>query len=390
MYYLEIQDKFIAQFANTPVIVRAPGRINLIGEHTDYNEGFVLPAAIDKEMVFALAKNNLHTCRVHALDKKETFVFELNQLARSDKTWPNYIMGVVAQFQKAGYELGGFDCLFGGEIPIGSGMSSSAALECALAIGLCRLFNLEIDKLKLAKMTQQAEHEYAGVNCGIMDQFTTLFARKEQVIRLDCRTLEYEYFPLQLQNFRIVLCDTRVHHALASSEYNHRQWQCIQGLETLRKRGFKVKSLRDVKMDLLKSHKKYFDHEIYKRCEYVVQENQRVKQACRFLKEGNLEAFGDMMLESHYGLRDLYQVSCDELDLLQMVAERSPGVIGSRMMGAGFGGCTINIVHSEALDDFSDVIVSEYKKVYREEPQLHVCELADGASVIEMVTEQVY
>ncbi|OUJ73621.1 galactokinase [Hymenobacter crusticola] len=357
---------FQRHFGHEPLLVRAPGRVNLIGEHTDYNGGFVLPAAIDKEIYFAVALNDSTTARLHSYDLNESYTTEISEVHRDETQWANYLKGVVAQFQKRGIEVPGFDCMFGGNIPIGAGLSSSAAVECGLGFALNELLGTRLDRMELARMGQQAEHEYAGVRSGLMDQFASLFGRPEHVVRLDCRSLDYEYFPFNTENCHIVLCNSGVKHSLASSEYNTRRHECEQGVAILQKYYPQVHSLRDATLEQVEKHREELGDVVYRRCRYVVEENLRVESASNHLLEGNLEAFGQDMYGSHAGLRDDYEVSCKELDVLVDVARTVPGVYGARMMGGGFGGCTINLVAPDQVDNF----VATMTQAYHEKLQL--------------------
>ena len=364
MIYTQIQQKFQELFETTPLLVRSPGRINLIGEHTDYNEGFVLPAAIDKEMVLAVARNGSDTCRLYSMDYDEAVAFALDQLEPTDKGWPNYIMGVVDQLQKAGYTLEGFDCVFGGDIPIGAGLSSSAALECGAAYALSELFGLNIEKISLIRYAQKAEHVFAGVQCGIMDQFASVMGQQGQAIRLDCRSLEYSYFPLELHEYQIVLLDTQVKHSLASSEYNTRRKECEQGVAKVKEKHPQVLSLRDVTIPMLEEVQQELDSVIYKRCRYIVEENERLLSGCELLAAGDIEGFGQKMYGSHQGLSQQYEVSCPELDFLVGFTKDKPFVVGARMMGGGFGGCTINLVAKENKEAFIREAAQAYKQQF--------------------------
>jgi galactokinase len=345
---------FQHRYGTTPLLVRAPGRVNLIGEHTDYNEGFVLPAAIDKEIVFAVALNGLNSARLFSLDKTEAHELPLGAtpLRPGATLWANYLLGVVAQLQRRGVTVPGFDCVFGGNVPMGAGLSSSAAVECGLAFALNELLHLELSRLELARLAQRAEHEFAGVQCGIMDQFASLFGQAGQVVRLDCRSLEHQYFPFDSAAYHLVLCNSGVKHSLASSEYNTRRQECGQGVAVLSQYYPLVHSLRDATLAQLTQHRAELGEVVYRRCRYVVEENQRVEAASQHLAAGDMAAFGRQMYASHAGLRDDYQVSCPELDLLVELAQGQPAVLGARMMGGGFGGCTINLVPAAAVPGF--------------------------------------
>ena len=378
----KIYSKFREIFNEEPVLVRSPGRVNLIGEHTDYNEGFVLPAAIDKAMFFAVSPRTDSQCSLHASDLNDSYQCELSSLIKSEKGWPNYLMGVVDQIKKLGYALPGFNCVFGGNIPIAAGLSSSAALEGGLAFALNEIYDFKMDKLSLVKLSQKAENEFVGVQCGIMDQLINIFGREKQVLKLDCRTLEYEYFPFERDDLRIVLCDTQVKRELAASEYNLRRSQCEEGIKLLRKYNNQIHSLRDVNIEFLAEHSQEFDPVIYKRCKYVIEENERVLSACRDLVKNDFVSFGQQMYESHAGLRDDYEVSCPELDVLVEGAAQIEGVFGARMMGAGFGGCTINLVQDKYLDDFKFGIEKIFRKRLKQSSKIYVTKIEAGTSVL--------
>lgn len=376
-----IRDRFRERFGGEPVIVASPGRVNLIGEHTDYNDGFVLPAAIDKCIYLGLAANGTDTCTVYASSLNESYSFNINEVTPY-RGWTNYILGVVHHLQNKGYQVGGFDAVLDGEVPIGSGLSSSAAVEGAVGIGLCTLFNIDIPRFELARIGQLAEHTFVGVKCGIMDQFANLHGKKDQLIRLDCRSLEYEYFPFHFPGYKIVLCNSMVHHSLASSEYNTRRLQCEEGVAILKRFYPAIKNLRDVTLQMIHDHEKDLPEIIYARCCYVVEENDRVLRACELLKQDDLPAFGQLMYQAHEGLSKLYEVSCEELDCLVELAKQRKEVAGARMMGGGFGGCTINIVEAGMVDDFRNFITENYQRRFDKTPEIYVTSIEDGARVV--------
>ncbi|RLD76453.1 MAG: galactokinase [Bacteroidetes bacterium] len=382
MNFNEIKNKFKELFSENPLIVRSPGRINLIGEHTDYNDGFVFPAAIDKEICFAVAENDMGKFRFYAYDLNEHFELEVDKLAKTETSWANYLLGVAEQYKKAGHTINGIDCVFGGDIPMGAGLSSSAAIENGFAFALKEIFGFEVSKMDMIKMAQKAEHEYAGVMCGIMDQFASMNGKENNAIKLDCRSLNFEYANINLSDYVIVLCDTKVKHELASSEYNTRRKECETGVKILQKYDNKIKALRDVHIELLQKHKTEFDPIVYKRCEYVVKENHRVENAFTALHNNDIKSFGDLMYQSHEGLRDEYEVSCKELDILFTLARKSGYVIGARMMGGGFGGCTINLVKRENLEDFYETIKTGYLQTTGVETEIHVVKIANGTGVL--------
>jgi len=379
---LGIGKSFSARYGYEPIIIRSPGRVNIIGEHTDYNEGFVLPAAIDKAAYVAIGNRTDNTINLYAEEFGESFTTRLDSIQPAEIQWPNYILGVVNEFVKGGYPLSGFDLLLDGNVPIGAGMSSSAAVECATAFALASLFHLNIDKLELVKMAQRAEHEYAGVKCGIMDQFASMFGKKDHAIKLDCRSLQYEYVPLNMKGIKIVLLNTNVKHSLSSSEYNTRREQCEAGVQLVKQKYPQVASLRDITPGMLDECVLTSDQLIYKRCRYVVEENHRLLSACEDLKNGHLESLGKKMFETHEGLSKEYEVSCKELDILVDAVKSHPNVLGARMMGGGFGGCTINLVKESGIDD----LIMEVSKTYQQQTGLeltvYVAGIEDGSSIV--------
>ncbi|MBN2088659.1 galactokinase [candidate division KSB1 bacterium] len=377
-----IKEKFKSLYRKEPILVRAPGRVNLIGEHTDYNEGFVLPAAIDKAIILAIAPSTDPVSRLFAYDMDDSFEFKINGLQKSNKGWPNYLMGVIDQFQKAGYKIDNFDCVFGGDIPIGAGMSSSAAIEAGFGSALNEMFQLGIAKIDIVKMGQKAENEFVGVKCGIMDQFISVFGAEKKVLKLDCRSLNYEYFPFEFKDIHILLCNTGVSHSLASSEYNIRRGQCEKGVTIIQKTNPGIRSLRDVSMEMLAAHRAELEPIIYQRCRYVIEENERLLNGCQDLQKGDLSAFGKKMYATHAGLRDDYGVSCKELDFLVDLASTEPGIFGARMMGGGFGGCTINLIQEAALTNFITKATEIYPQKMGRELKVYVTDIQGGVSIL--------
>ncbi len=380
----KIERSFRSRFRKDPLLIESPGRVNLIGEHTDYNHGFVLPAAIDRIIVLAMARNEQDLIRLHAADMDSGCV-EIpvqNSYKKNDPGWANYVLGVVDQLAKAGHVTGGFDCVFGGNIPIGAGMSSSAALESGVVFGLSELFDLGLSRLEMTRIAQRAENHFVGVQCGIMDQFASLHGKKNCVIKLDCRSLDFELYPFDRDDVRIMLCDTNVRRELAGSEYNIRRQQCEEGAAALHKHDPSIHSLRDVSFSLLEEHKNDLDPVVYRRCRYVLEENRRVQMGCEDLSKNDFVSFGKRMYQSHYGLRDDYEVSCPELDLLVEAAEKQEGVLGSRMMGGGFGGCTINLV----IQDRAEQVVEEITQYYHERmgtsPGVYIANIGDGTRLL--------
>ena len=339
--------------SNYQLIIDSPGRINIIGEHTDYNNGFVLPTAIDKKIQFKFKKNGTsNICNVYSANFDTSFNFNLNNIKPSKHQWENYILGVIHEIQLLSTKLEGFDCVLDSNIPIGSGISSSAALECGLAFGLNELFSLNLSKLAIVELSQRAEHNYVGTKCGIMDQFASVMSKKDHVILLDCQSLEFEYVPIKIKPYKLVLLNTNVSHNLASGEYNVRRSQCEEGVKIIQKKYSKVKSLRDVSFIMLNEFKSKMLPVIYDRCSYVVEEKQRVLNSVDALKNNKLSLLGKFMYETHEGLQNLYGVSCPELDFLVEFSKSYTEILGARMMGGGFGGCTINIIHEDVVENF--------------------------------------
>jgi galactokinase len=382
-YVHQIEAVFRKEFNRQPeLLVRGPGRINLLGEHTDYNGGLVLPASIDKEIIFAIARRDDRTGRIVAENLNQSFSFALDEIAHSPQGWPNYLMGVVDQLQKAGYQPGGFDLVFGGNIPSGAGLSSSAALECGLAFGLNQLFGLGIATIDMVKLSQRAENQFVGVNCGIMDQFASMFGRDQSVIQLDCQSLQHHYFPFQTADYVLILCDTGVKHSLGDSEYNTRREECETGVGILQQYNPAIHLLRDATTELVEAHRDEMPGKVYQRCRYVTEEIQRVREGCEFLLQNDLAAFGKKMYETHNGLQHDYEVSCPELDFLVDQTRQDNAVLGARMMGGGFGGCTINIVEREAADAFVARMSTVYQEAFNIELKCYPVRITDGTSVL--------
>src|SRR5882757_9940879 len=378
-----VKEKFKTSFSvSDPLIVRSPGRVNLIGEHTDYNNGFVMPAAINKAIYMAVARRSDDELHLVSLDLDRSYVGHTGRIEPSKLHWPDYILGVVQQLQASGHVIGGFNCVFGGDIPLGAGMSSSAALECATAFALNELFGLGLDPLTMVKLAQKAENQFVGVQCGIMDQFASMFGRRTHVIRLDCQSLAYEYVPFNTEGIRIVLLDTNVKHSLASSEYNTRRQQCEAGVALIRVHHPEVKSLRDATPAMLDSYVASADPLVYLRCQYVVEENLRLLAASEDLRKEDITAFGQKMFATHDGLSRKYEVSCPELDFLVEQVKGHPGVIGARMMGGGFGGCTINLVREEAIDQLVADLTPAYAKAMNKELKVYIGQIENGTSLI--------
>ena len=347
------------------ITVSSPGRINLIGEHIDYNDGFVLPAAIDKYIQLTLQANG-HTsrCTIKSEGFSSILVVDLNNLGKGTEGWHNYVLGVIHEIQQLTNKLEGFDCVMKSNVPVGSGVSSSAALECGLVFGLNELFDLGFTQWDLIKIGQRAEHNYVGTKCGIMDQFASVMGKEGHAMLLDCRSLDFEYVPIELGDYRLLLMNTNVSHNLSDGEYNKRREQCEAGLDILEKHFKMDSSFRSISSETLNLAKNELGPILYARCSFVIEEIQRVQEAAYQLKNGNLSEMGQLMYLSHEGLSKKYEVSCAELDYLVELSKKEPMILGSRMMGGGFGGCTLNLIHKNAIDSFAQKAAKAYKKKF--------------------------
>jgi galactokinase len=382
----QIHAAFVKRYKTEPLIIRSPGRINLIGEHTDYNDGFVMPAAIDKEIFFAVGFSEQESSEVFSYKYDEAFAVDIdNPVKVENPKWANYLLGVLFKLRELGYDFRSFNCVFGGDVPMGAGLSSSAAMECGFAFAISELNKLSVPKLEIVKLSQWAEHNYAGVKCGIMDQFASVMGKEGHVIVLDCRSLKHSYSPIDLKDYIIVLCDTKVKHSLVDSEYNTRRNECEKGVNILQQYYPEVKSLRDVTVEMLTNHRTEFPGKVYNRCYYIVGEIARVQRASKALDRGDLTEFGRMMYETHEGLSALYEVSCPELDFLVSEARKFPQVLGARMMGGGFGGCTINIVRKDFANEFEQRLKEVYLKAFNIEMPVYLVNVRGGTSVMENV-----
>ncbi len=372
----KVRQIYQQEFSGSPRVFAAPGRVNIIGEHTDYNGGFVLPAAIDKAAYLAVGPAENGQGKWVSADFNETVSISFSNIQKHEKSWPNYLLGIIDQFRQSGHDPAAFNAVLASDVPIGAGLSSSAAIETVTAFALDAIEGYGYDSLELAKLAQRAEHEYIGLKVGIMDMFASLHGKKDHALRLDCRSMEYEYYPLELGAYKIVLLDTGVKHELASTEYNVRRQQCESGVNILKKHYPEINQLRDVTTSMLENHREELDAEIYKRCYFVVEENKRVDKVCQALKMGSLDQVGQLMYQSHAGLQYDYEVSCKELDLLVKLVKDEILVLGARMMGGGFGGCTINIIHGDAVE----ALIKKIGPVYKENTNtdLHAYEVVTG------------
>ena len=371
--------RFREVFGASPRIFRAPGRVNVIGEHTDYNDGFVMPAAIKFYTWIATAKRADRVVEVYSGHFDEKVSLSLDALAGPpQKHWSDFVRGVAAVLEAAGHRLSGANLVVHGEVPFGAGLSSSASLEVATALALTSISEIDIPRLELVKLCQKAEHQYVGTLCGIMDQFIATFGAAGHALMLDCRSLEYQLLPMP-RDLRLVVCNSMLQHELASGEYNRRRADCEAGVNLLRQHLPRIRSLRDVDVAALEAYKHVLSPTVYCRCRHVITENERVLAAAKALQSGDAECFGHLMYRSHASLRDDYEVSCKELDLLVDLASSTPGVYGARMTGGGFGGCTVNLVKVDAAAPFQARIAHTYREQTGITAEIHVCEPAQGA-----------
>ena len=383
MYIEFVRSRFIKHFdGTTGSIYASPGRINLIGEHTDYNNGFVFPGAVNKGIMAEIKPNGTDKVCAYSIDEKDYVEFGLKEEDAPRASWAKYIFGVCREMIKRGVDVKGFNTAFAGDVPLGAGMSSSAALESTFAYAMNDLFgDNKIDKFELAKVGQATEHNYVGVNCGIMDQFASVFGKAGSLIRLDCRSLEYQYFPFKPTGYKLVLLNTCVKHELAGSPYNERRLSCEHVAEVIKSKHPSIESLRDASFEMLEEVKAELKPEDYNRAKYVIGEVERVLDVCNALEAGDYETVGKKMYETHFGLSKDYEVSCEELDFLVDVAIDC-GVTGSRMMGGGFGGCTINLVKEELYDIFIEKANERYNEKYGKSPKVYDVVIGDGSRKI--------
>ena len=377
----KIHSKFVELFGEGGRVFASAGRINLIGEHTDYNGGYVFPGAIDKGIIAEIKPNGKNTVHVYSLDYDDEAIFGLGEEDKPEKQWARYIFGVCRETVKRGGTVKGFDAVFAGDVPLGAGLSSSAALESCFAFALNELFKNNIDKFELAKIGQSTEHNYCGVMCGIMDQFASCFGKAGSLIRLNCKTLEYKYFPFNPKGYKLVLIDSCVKHELASSAYNKRRASCENAAKAIRRNHPEVEFLSDAKRVWLDEVRDQIPGEDFLRAEYVIGEVQRVLDVCDALERDDYETVGEMMYQTHFGLSRLYEVSCEELDFLNKLA-RKMDVTGSRVMGGGFGGCTINLVKDELYDAFIAEAKKQFAVKFGHEPKIYDVVVSDGAREI--------
>jgi galactokinase len=379
---MDIRRQFQQYFGKEHQITAAPGRVNLLGEHTDYNLGFVLPGAIDKNIFVAIAPNPDMLLNLYAIEFGEKYSFSLDDI-RPVKGWPTYLLGMIHMMMPDKRLPFGLDVAITGNVPVGAGMSSSAALCSAFGLALNEKFHLGLSRMEIALAGQQTEHLFANLQCGIMDQFASLFGKADHLMKLDCRSLHYEYIPFDFPDHEIVLVNTMVSHSLAASEYNLRRLQCEAGVKLLQQYDNGIRSLRDVPRSLLIAHQRELDDPIYKRCLFIIEENQRLLDGCDFLKQQDLVGFGRLMFAAHEGLSKDYEVSCNESDFLVNTIRQIQGVTGARQMGGGFGGCIITLVEKNSTENFISDIQKKYKDQFSITPECYITSISHGAHLLD-------
>jgi galactokinase len=378
-----IKNHFRQQFGAEPqIIVRAPGRINLIGEHTDYNGGLVLPAAIDRAIWLALSPRADHTLALYAADLDEFFLSEKNgaPVFQQEKTWANYLLGTLSEARKDGLKIGGLNLAFGGDVPLGAGLSSSAAIQSGMLFALNEVFQLRLPRMHLVRLAQRSENNFVGMKCGIMDMFASLMGRANHVVRLDCRSLDFQYFPFEAPSLSLLLLDSGVKHQLLDSEYNARRAECEAGVEALKKLDPKIEALRDVAPSFLEKHRAHLPPQIFRRCQFVVEEIARVEAACGALQSGDFEQLGSLMFAGHEGLHTLYEVCVPETHFL--VEQARGHVLGARQMGGGFGGCTLNLLKTADLAPFLAATTAAYRRAFGLELRAYPVRLTGGVEQV--------
>lgn len=374
----EVRKSFKNHFKTKPFLVFSPGRINLIGEHTDYNDGFVFPAAIDKGIVLAIQKNEENISNVYALNKEEMYSFEVNEISPlKNGGWKNYIIGVVAEIQNLGIKINNFNIVFAGDIPGGAGMSSSAALENSIVFGLNELFDLALTKEQMILISQKAEHNFVGVKCGIMDQYASMFGEKKSALLLDCRTIKANLFKIDFKKYKLLLINSNVKHDLSESAYNNRREVCERVSKLLN-----IKALRDASKKKMEKIKEEISEEDYNKALYVIQENNRVKLFSKAIQNNELKTLGKLLYKSHKGLSEQYKVSCKELDFLVAQTKKNKNILGSRMMGGGFGGCTISLIKKTEVAQFKEYISKKFKEEFNNECSFYQVKLSRGTRKI--------
>ncbi len=385
----ELKEKFKELFSQKATIeLRSPGRVNLIGEHTDYNDGFVFPAAINLEIKGVAKPRNDSKINVFSMDFNELVSFELSEELKKERNWSDYIKGVINELKNVGEVKRGADIVFKSNLPVGSGLSSSAAFEVINALLFSKINDINLSPVDIALLCQKAENNFVGVNCGIMDQFAVALGKNDSAIFLDTKTLDYEIVPLNMNEYKIIISNTNKPRELSSSAYNERRKQCEKAVEILKKNGYKINSLRDVKSKDLSKIKKLLPEINFKRVKHVVEENERVLKSVNLLKDGKIKDFGKLLNQSHTSLKNFYEVSCKELDILVEEALKIEGTIGSRMTGAGFGGCTVSIVKEQSINNFIEIVGKKYYERTGLKPDFYVSEAVNGAEIFQIKEEE--
>jgi galactokinase len=378
----QLTKTFQSYFATTPLVAFAPGRINLIGEHTDYQEGFVFPAAVAQGIWVGIQKNGLTVCRLYSMDFAQEFSFELDFISPKNGHWATYVMGMCALMKQSGYEVQGFDMVIGGTIPVGSGLSSSAALSVSIGTAISSLFDFQIPKKNLVLYAQKSEHLYAGVKCGIMDPYASAFGAEGKALLLDCRTNTHQEISVQLGDYSLMLVNTKVKHTLADTAYNKRREACEESVKILQSEFPEIKTLRDLSVADLEKVEQLLPEALFPKSKHVITECARVHEAATALQAGNLESFGKLLNATHRSLSEDFEVSCPELDFLAEKAQALDFVLGARMMGGGFGGCTLNLVKTSELEAFQAALKSPYEQAFQKTPEFILVEIGEGARVL--------
>jgi galactokinase len=381
----QLKNRFQEIFQAMPeIIVRAPGRINLLGEHLDYNDGFVLPAAIDKAIWLAASRREDGRFAFFAHDLDEYFISDDEKTVfQTEKNWANYLLGGISEARKDGHQFGGLNLIFGGDVPLGAGLSSSAALESGVLFLINELYALGLEKMQIVQLAQRGENHFVGMNCGVMDMFASVMGRAAHVVQLDCRTLEYAYFPLKMGDFSLILLDSGVKHALVDSEYNTRRRECDEGLAILKMLDSTIVGFRDVSFSFFKMHENHFSTTVFRRLKFVLEEIARVKMACAALEKHDLKTLGKLMFETHDGLNLAYEVCCPETNFLVEMAKMQPEMLGARQMGGGFGGCTINLVRTDFVEKFYAETEAQYFRIFSKKLKIYRVAVTDGVAVLE-------
>ena len=382
MLVKKIENKFRSLYSTDPVYFRSPGRVNLIGEHTDYNNGYVMPAAIDREMLFAVARNQSDIGRVYSLNLEESFEFNVDNFEKSSEVWPNYVLGMVSELRKDGLIIGGFDCVLGSDIPMSAGMSSSVAMQCGTGFFLNHLFELGLTRMQVAEYALRAENNYIGLPGSMPGHFINMFGKTNHFVKLDSQSLDHEFIEMDLPNYRVIVFDSQVKTSVADSQLALRKKECKEGLAIIRKYFPEANSLRDCSPDMLLKCRDELGPLLLRRCNFVVQENMRVLEGSEDIKKNRMEAFGKKMFDSHNGLKNDYEVSIEQLDFLIEEVKKYKSVLGARMTGLGFGGSTINLVKDYDREEFISKVQKRYKKIFRKDLLVYKVKITKATDLI--------